>query len=225
MGTELLPKSLLELCNRTGERENLKKERLISFVRVSPENQTSIAKAWNSLTKKVRFDIRDSLATLFLVFPIEITDQPFPALFGKRTAKPDAETDSYDEIAKHAKALLKLLTKEKYHNLSWDVPSNQRVQPLNVGRLRAMLEQVQKEAESANPYGKYLTKKPLAEGAGRTTLVIQIADLNRYLKEASHAALATLGNVLVFPCPNLNAREIQEAWRRLKEQNGNEPEE
>lgn len=214
-------------------------ERLMTYRDQSFESAAKLDKAMRALEKAaLSLPVSESLLCIFMGLPDTADDQPFAGLsYGRRVIDPTTQRNAYLQLASHADKLLDFLgepgavamllaDQELESNEELHIPKTHDAKIIKSSAAEASelyqngaggrhvyieLKWLAAALRGANPHRWCLTKQPLAQDAARKTYVKLLADLNRYLSNGQHAALATLANANL-PGQKVTPDEIRKAW-------------
>lgn len=197
-------------------------DRLLAYRLASVENETKLNRALLALARSPRNEVADPRVSIFLGLPDEPDDQPFTGLsYGRRTLDPRSIKEKYEELAASVDRLRDFFSgADSLHQLLADQGENEHAKSASPlyqagagSHLRRNLNWLSSAFKGADPHQWSPTNQPLAKDAKKQTYVKLIADLNRYLIQPKHAALAALANANNPACP-VAADQLRKAWER-----------
>ena len=187
-----------------GNNHRARAKRLRQYAYASFENSERLGKAWNTLEESAKD--KESLVSMFLLWPDIPVVQPYTAFYGKRAVDHGEEKERYQKLSDKVSDVIALLRPEPLCQLLADIPGDEAgwsairsYNAMNFGATRTGLAAIRRLLDAADPKNKYLTKQPYSSDAAFQTYIIQLAQLNRYLKKPRYQAIATIANANYSP--------------------------
>ena len=205
-------------------------ERLKSYAGHSFENMQALQKAWKALEAATVENpndpndliIPESLLNMFVAWPDEPKKQLYPGIFGLREHNdPADEKEEYQRLADKVRDVVLAFKADKLRPILADVPNNdigeaalEAWRACDTVATKATLRALLGLLDVADPYIKYPTKQPGAHDADFKNYIIQLAGLNKYLRNPKWAAIATIANAN-YQQKTVTAKAIQRASEHM----------